>query len=429
MGSSYANASSNTSFDRRNRGRDSFRRTSDEDSAVTKTWQRRSSSTDILSQAEEKWNTSVEEQLRLFARIEREKTKTTTTSSVISVDSSSPSINVRQRSVSRQRKNSFSSSSRSNINVGYDEQNDNAAAVAGRQSRWDSSRMTMTNAIDADTISIKRSESLWTASRSKSQNQQQQKSIVDRILGRKDSLGDHEMMEESDPSLPDLLPFSGIGVVNGALPIVAQHEKRHDRRTSLERNFVTKSSASTSSRKGSFVDRYLQKTETSAAIKTLHSLPPIELPMPAAAPEVPSRRQRRGSMQRTNVVPTGNLIDIDATPLAPIKHERKRRTSGGLKRQQSLTRVHHEPPPPPNDVYESVSDRRRKPSGTLRRQDSMTNLNRLQNEISLLQDTSSSSTSTPYLNPIASNLPSTTNPGRSATYDAMATALLSEPPR
>ena len=309
------------------------------------------------------------------------------------------------------------------MNVGYDEQNDNAAA-AGRQSRWDSSRMTMTNA-DADTISIKRSESLWTASRSKSQNQQQ-KSIVDRILGRKDSLGDHEMMEESDPSLPDLLPFSCGGVVNGA-PIVAQHEKRHDRRTSLERNFVTKSSASTSSRKGSFVDRYLQKTETSAAIKTLHSLPPIELPMPLAAPEVPSRR-RRGSMQRTNV-PTGTLIDIESTPLAPIKHERKRRTSGGLKRQQSLTRVHHEPPPPPNDVYESVSDRRRKPSGTLRRQDSMTNLNRLQNEISLLQDTSSSSTSTPYLNPIASNLPSTTNPGRSATYDAMATALLSEPPR
>lgn len=422
LGSSYANASSNTSFDRRSRGRDSFRRTSDEDSVVTKTWQRRSSSTDILSQAEEKWNTSVEEQLRLFARIEREKTKTTTTSSLISVDSSSPSINVRQRSVSRQRKNSFSSSSRSNMNVGYDEQNDNAAA-AGRQSRWDSSRMTMTNA-DADTISIKRSESLWTAaSRSKSQNQQQ-KSIVDRILGRKDSLGDHEMMEESDPSLPDLLPFSS-SVVNGA-PIDVQHEKRHDRRTSLERNFATKSSASTSSRKGSFVDRYLQKTETSAAIKTLHSLPPIELPMPAA-PEVPSRR-RRGSMQRTNV-PTGTLIDIESTPLAPIKHERKRRTSGGLKRQQSLTRVILEPPPPPppsNDVYESVSDRRRKPSGTLRRQDSMTNLNRLQNEISLLQDTSSSS---PYLNPIASNLSSTTNPGRSATYEAMATALLSEPPR
>ena len=76
LGSSYANASSNTSFDRRSRGRDAFRRTSDEDSVVTKTWQRRSSSTDILSQAEEKWNTSVEEQLRLFARIEREKTKT-----------------------------------------------------------------------------------------------------------------------------------------------------------------------------------------------------------------------------------------------------------------------------------------------------------------------------------------------------------------
>merc|ERR1711860_26300 len=36
----------------------------------------------------------------------------------------------------------------------------------------------------------------------------------------------------------------------------------------------------------------------------------------------------------------------------------------------------------------------------------------------------------PYLNPIASsNLSSRTNPGRSATYEAMATALLSEPPR
>ena len=123
LSSSYANASSNaTSFDRRSReaARDSFRRPSDADSEVTKTWQRRSSSTDILSQAEEKWNTSVEEQLRLFARIEREKTKTTTTSSLISVDSPS-SINVRQRSVSRQRKSSFSSSSRSNMNLGYEE--------------------------------------------------------------------------------------------------------------------------------------------------------------------------------------------------------------------------------------------------------------------------------------------------------------------
>ena len=148
-----------------------------------------------------------------------------------------------------------------------------------------------------------------------------------------------------------------------------------------------------------------------------------ELPM---APEVPSRR-RRGSMQRTQFQepPTGNLIDID-TVVPPIKHERKRRTSGGLKRQQSLTRVNHDQAS--ND--ESVSDRRRKPSGSLqlRRQDSMTNLNRLQNEISLLQDTSLS-TPTPYLSPTASSNLSSTNTGRSATYEAMATALLSEPPR
>lgn len=403
LSSSYANASSNaTSFDRRSReaARDSFRRPSDADSEVTKTWQRRSSSTDILSQAEEKWNTSVEEQLRLFARIEREKTKTTTTSSLISVDSPS-SINVRQRSVSRQRKSSFSSSSRSNMNLGYEEQNDDAGR---RQSRWDSSRMTMANA---------------ETSRSKSQNlssrvarNHQQKSIVDRILGRKESVDDHEM-EESDPSLPDLLPFSGIG----ASP--AQHEKRHDRRTSVERNFVM----TKNSRKASFVDRYLQKTETSStASKTFHPLP-TELPM---APEVPSRR-RRGSIQRTQFQepPTGNLIDID-TVVPPIKHERKRRTSGGLKRQQSLTRVNHDQAS--ND--ESISDRRRKPSGSLqlRRQDSMTNLNRLQNEISLLQDTSLS-TPTPYLSPTASSNLSSTNTGRSATYEAMATALLSEPPR
>ena len=450
LSSSYANASSNaTSFDRRSReaARDSFRRPSDADSEVTKTWQRRSSSTDILSQAEEKWNTSVEEQLRLFARIEREKTKTTTTSSLISVDSPS-SINVRQRSVSRQRKSSFSSSSRSNMNLGYEEQNDDAGR---RQSRWDSSRMTMANA---------------ETSRSKSQNlssrvarNHQQKSIVDRILGRKESVDDHEM-EESDPSLPDLLPFSGIG----ASP--AQHEKRHDRRTSVERNFVM----TKNSRKASFVDRYLQKTETSSLISVDSpssinvrqrsvsrqrkssfssssrsnmnlgyeeqnddasrrqnrwdsSRMTTELPM---APEVPSRR-RRGSMQRTQFQepPTGNLIDID-TVVPPIKHERKRRTSGGLKRQQSLTRVNHDQAS--ND--ESVSDRRRKPSGSLqlRRQDSMTNLNRLQNEISLLQDTSLS-TPTPYLSPTASSNLSSTNTGRSATYEAMATALLSEPPR
>lgn len=374
---------------------DSFRRTSDVDlesdfvTTVTKDREsrRRRSSSREIGESGEKWNTSVEEQLRLFAQIEREKrsdnkavTSTAHLNSSGSFISAGGTVvvndNVRQRSVSRPRKrdDSFSASSRTMIDRERDRNDDANFVIGQRQSRWESSRMT-TSHHDRHSSSSR-----------------QKSSIVDRILGG----GKDQPMDESDPALPDLLPFSVPTHPPVELPT------RHS-------NSIRKRESS-STRKDSFVDRYLQKS------KSFHNPLPIEVPsLPTdlpSPPEVPTRRSRRASakLQQRQEPPTGNLIDFDTVP-PPVKHERK------LNRQQSLTRAHRDEIPS-QDVYGS-DHRGRRPSGTLqqlRRQDSMTNLNRIQNEISVLQDT------TPTFSPTSST-------SRSATYDAMATALLNEPPR
>ena len=402
---SFSRSTSRTSL----RRRDSFRRTFDNDDVeqssvsaiVTKTSshhrRQRSSSTDFLSQAEEKWNTSVEEQLRLFAQIEREKrpeTTMTATAPVATAATFTSAESTRQRSVSRRRRDSFTSSSRPDFNLGQVE----ASAGLGRTSRWEAARMDQGygNAVNFTDEPSWRSTSV-----SSRAGKSQSKSIVDRILhgAKRDHISSD--IEDLEPSLPDLLPFS---TPSSLIPTTAQQDKRPERRrrSSHERSSSIVRTTSSTVRKDSVIDKYLQKSELSKVT--------IDPPVLDRAPEAPSRSKKKPSLRRqqSNEPPTGTLVDID---YAPIKQERKRRPSVTTKLQNdSISQL---------DNFASINesnDRRRRPSGTsLRRQDSMTNLNRIQNEISLLQDTSTHST-TSFSN------------GRSTAYESMASALLSEPP-
>ena len=235
------------------------------------------------------------------------------------------------------------------------------------------------------------------ASSSSRVRQTQNKSIVDRILNG--SQRDHNPSDldvDIEPSLPDLLPFS---THSSIIPTV--DDKRAERRRTSQERSSKRRTTSSSVRKDSVIDRYLQKSETSTIA--------IDLPALEYAREAPSRR-RRASLrhQQFNEPPTGTLVDIDC---APVKQERKRRPSGATRLlNESIKQIDN------FTTSNETSERRRRASGTtLRRQDSMTNLHRIQNEISAFQDITVDS-STSYTN------------GRSATYEAMATAMLSEPP-